>query len=375
MIKKIIALSLFASLSMSVSANIDTFADSFSSTQSQSWDTVRNGFVVKGGLLTSEGYGIQILSGDYTPTSHYTVSMVVDSNGGNGNQPMIFGFKDVDSPFYSFRLKTGAWGKWSVYKHEHQSHSGNQILAQQDTPYDSSVSHTLSVTMKNHDMFLSVDGEKVQQFVYIMDADSNKVGIYGLMPDVATVDNFIVTSQDTYNEDFQINLPSTFDYSNWQSFDEGNGEMDGLVAYDWGSAISNDSFPLGSKYTASMTWSKPSGNDGAISQGLIFNYAASDKPYYSVVMKQGELGRVTVYKHNDLTDAGGTLDVTSPEISYNSNQDHKFEVRVNGTSAKVYVNGKYTLGFEIDSVAESPKVGVQVRVVDNSIIKEFTIKR
>jgi hypothetical protein len=76
-----------------------------------------------------------------------------------------------------------------------------------------------------------------------------------------------------------------------------------------------------------------------------------------------------------LTDAGGTLDAVSSQALYDSNQDHKIEVRVDGTLAKVYVNGKYTLGFNVDSAAVNPKVGIQVRVVDNSIIKNFTIKR
>jgi hypothetical protein len=376
MIKKLIALSIFASVSMSVSANIDTFADSFSGTQVQSWEQVGGaGFVVNGGLLTSDGYGIQIVAGDYTPSSHYTASMTVNSHGGSLNQPLIFGYKDSASPFYSLRLKTGAWGKWSVYKHNHRSHSGTYVLSGPSTDYDENADHELSITMKNQDAFFSINGEQVNQFGFLVDADSNNVGVYGLVPSVATVDNFIVTSHDTYNENFQTNLPSTLDFSPWQSFDEGNGELDGLVAYDWGNAISNDSFQLGSKYTASMTWSKPSGVDGDISQGLIFNYKASDQPYYSVVMKQGAFGQVTVYKHTDLTDAGGTLDAVSSQALYDSNQDHKLEVRVDGTLAKVYVNGKYTLGFNVDSAAVNPKVGIQVRVVDNSIIKNFTIKR
>lgn len=376
--KRMIAFGLLASLSLSLSAsaNINTFADSFSSTQTQSWETLKNGFVVKDGVLTSENYGIQILSGDYSPSAHYSVSMVVDSQGGNGNQPMIFGYKDADSPFYSFRLKTGTWGKWSVYKHEHMNHAGTPILAQSDTPYDANVSHKLSVTMKNKDIFLSVDDERVSQFVFEVDLDSNRVGIYGLMPSSTTVDNFIVTSHDTYSEDFQINLPSTFDYSNYSSFDTGNGSLDGLAVYGVGNIISNESFVLSGKYKASMTWSTPDGVDGQYSQGLMFNYTSSDAPYYTLVLKQGEYGLVALYQHANLADVGGTLVSTTAQTPYNSGQDHTLEVRVDGDTVTAYVDGEYSgLMYTLNDASASPKVGIQVRVVDDSIIKNMTITR
>lgn len=357
-------------------ASIDTFADDISDATLPKWVSVNNGkvvpFTVTNEKLTSTDYGFATIDpAKFTVAQHYVASMEVDSAGTIYNPTIVIGYKDESSPYYTVRLKGGAYGKPSLYRHTDVFNNlgGTQVAATSDIAFDTSVPHTLSVTVKDIHVTISVDGTPYLEALLDLPHTGGQVGIYDFsLENATTADNFVVKNTEVFSDNFgDINggghLRGYYEYTgDWTA------DYRSLTATQAGDLILNDSFVAEGDHEVSLAW-KNNSIYAANSPSIIFNYTDANSPYYTAVIEDGEFNRAAIYYHTNQSDSAGTL-VAEQDAYPNGTSSNEFSVRTNGNKAHVLLNGAKVLSYTDTNALTGARAGIRYQTVNQSIVTE-----
>ena len=376
--RKLLSLTIAAlCLSTSVSAaSIDTFADDFSDASLPKWASVENGQIapatVTNEKLTSSNYSFTTINpAKFGVAQHFEASMEVDSAGTIYNPTIVIGFKDENSPYYTVRLKIGAYGKPSIYRHTdlYNDLGGTQVAATSDIAFDASTPHKLSVTVKDMEASISVDGTPYLETLLDLPHVGGQVGIYDFsLSNATTADNFVVKNTEVFTENFaDIN---------------GNGALRGYYKFtgDWttgyrqltalqaGDLILNDSFVADGDHEVALAWKNTSGY-AENSPSIIFRYTDANSPYYTAVIEDGQYNRAKLYLHADQSDSAGTM-VAEQDIYTSGTASDELAVRINGNKVNILLNGAKVLSYTDTNGLTGTRAGIRYQTVNQSIITE-----
>lgn len=377
--KTLLLLSTLLLSSVALADNINTLADDFSDPALPNWSTsYSSDFAVANGKLTSSAYGRAIIEeSTFKVSDHYEVSMSIRNDGTTANhQPIIFGYKDADSKFFTARVKIGIYGRVYIYEHSNVSSGSTLVYYSDQFSLDKSYAHQLKVDVDREEVNLYLDGLLMGSYMAHTNHGSNQVGIYGLYPDAGVeLDNFIVRNKDTLTFDFaNKNNSSALDWTG--EWTPNYRELRNNAA---GAFISNDSFIASGVYGASFTW-KNTGNVAENSPSLIFNYTDENTPFYSALVEtgqdeQGLYDRASIYKYESLTDKEGVL-VSSADIMISGGHDNKLSVLVQDTRMILTLNNERVLVSPNAYGLTGKRAGVQYPVQSNTlIIEEFEMTK
>ena len=284
---------------------------------------------------------------------------------------IVIGFKDENSPYYTVRLKSGAYGKPSIYRHTdlYNDLGGTQVAATSDIAFDASTPHKLSVTVKNMEATISVDGTPYLEALLDLPHAGGQVGIYDFsLSNATTADNFVVKNTEVFTENFAgIN---------------GNGALRGYYEFtgDWttgyrqltalqaGDLILNDSFVADGDHEVALAWKNTSGY-AENSPSIIFRYTDANSPYYTAVIEDGQYNRAKLYLHADQSDSVGTM-VAEQDIYTSGTASDELAVRINGNKVNILLNGAKVLSYTDTNGLTGTRAGIRYQTVNQSIITE-----
>lgn len=366
-------------LSTSAIANatpINTFADDISDVSLPKWISIENGQItaptVANEKLTSSNYSFTTIDPTkFSVARHYEASMEVDSAGSIYNPAIVIGYKDESSPYYTVRLKSGTYGKPSLYRHTdlYNDLGGKQVATITDTPFDANTPHKLSVVVKDMWAIVSVDGTPYLEAPLDLPHVGGQVGIYdSSLENEATADNFVVKNTEVFTDNFaSINgkglHQSYYDFTgDWgMSYRE-------LNAIQPGDMILNDSFVASGDHEVALAW-KINGGYADKSPSIIFRYTDANSPYYSALIDDGQHEVAKLYFHANQSDTVGTL-VAEQDVYKNGTLSNEFAVRINGNKIDLLLNMKKVLSYTDTNGLTGVRAGIRYQTVNPSIITE-----
>jgi hypothetical protein len=358
-------------LSSAAFANSDiTFVDNFSDPSLSNWNASTK-YSATDGKLSNDSWGSPAIIDveKFKVDSHYTVSMIIDPSPSKHSQPLIFGFKDYNSAFYTAQVKMGQWGGLYLGKFTDISSNGEKLFSLIDIPIDETIAHELKVNVEGDDVRFYFDGLLIHTMVMMneneLDHDGNQVGIRALYnDDTIKLDDFTVRNSQTFYTDFPETaggLPSSFDHTGiW-----GTSTKTNLLNIEPGYLITNDNFLAKGTYSAELTWENES-TTALNSPSLIVSYTDESTPFYTVVVENGADSTVRLYQHASIEDATGTLMVS--KVVYNTdNGKNTIEARMWGNDINIHVNGVSQLSYtDIDGISGN-RAGIRYLEASESV--------
>lgn len=369
---KKLSLLLATLLSTSVYANnLQTYSTDFSEADLTKWTHEGNGtLTIENGVLSSDALSVSTLNGTQLD-SNYEVSMTVDFEGNQGtSKGLLFGYKDINSPFYSLHLKGGTWGKLLVYKHQ-DLYSGQRELIYTGEEHSVSLNekHVLKVKLEKDNLNIYLNGIKEKEMIhYFGDTHvSKKVGMFSLGNNKG-IESFTVHTPDNYETDFGLveSTPLEILSGEWSLTKNLSHSKSGIMA-----TVSD--FNVEGDYSTRMVWN---GNTST-SDGLVFSFTDLNSSFYEArIEKQTDYtAALVLYKHDTESSLGVLLNQSSA-FNYTSGEDYEIKVQVRGTSIKATVNGENLVKYNETTPLTGRKAGILgINPNSDSKIKYFEITR
>ncbi len=191
----IVSLLLLFSITVSASDE-NTFVDNFDDPSLSNW-TLGTNFSAENGKLFTDGWGSPLILDKETfkVGNEYTASLIIDPSPSQRGQPLIFGFKDVNSEYHTVSLKMGTWGGFYVSRFPPNYAKAESLYTKTNLPIDETIPHELKVEVKSDISHFYLDGELMVSVPTPFSHNENQVGVRALYnkPDVK-IDSFTVTN-------------------------------------------------------------------------------------------------------------------------------------------------------------------------------------
>jgi hypothetical protein len=342
--------------------HVDVFATP--ATLNSDWDVVK-GFVIENGQLHTNNYGYITLKPDVaTIGDEYEVMMTLPGSSAIHTQPLIFGFNDAASPFYTASVKRGSWGGLSISKHDYMGGPKTTLSVSGEIDFDNTATNTMKVVVKSNTVELHYADNMIAAEVNF-DHDGRQAGVLGYYngPDYA-VDNFVIvtTNGHDFSTDFANGLPSELNSfsGTWAAGYDPEYDVTGAKPTEGQGVLLADGVQTVGGYRVEMTWSNQRDTWTQNSPRVVVGYTDASSPFYSILSKNGTDVKINLYYHTDSSDVAGTEIATS----YNAgNMDI-----VNGDQAMfgADINESGIVVFRQDQHSAEPIEVLQQSLVDAS---------